>query len=340
MPGDVWVVVEHQQGEVEPVTFEMLDEARNIANRLQAKLVGLLLGHQLPDVSGTLAGFGADLVYLVDHPLLAQYTTDAHTLALADLVKARDPFLVLLASTANGQDLASRLAVRLGAALASDCVMLKLGPDRSIEATRPTYADKVYSTYVLASPPPFVATLKPGVIGVGRPDRLRRARTESVEVQLDPSSLWTRSAKMVKSDPATLDVSEAEIVVSGGRGLGSAERWHLLQDLAGALGGCLAGSRMAVDQGWIPSERMVGQTGKSIGPKVYFAVGISGAREHLAGLREARNVVAINKDPHAPIFSRADKKVVGDLAEVLPVLIRKLKRLREAEAGQHKADSR
>lgn len=327
MANDVWVLADHSRDEVQSVTFEMLDEGRKMADRLKGRLVCLVFGHGLPDLAGTLASYGADLVWYVDHPLLADYTTDAYATALGALMREREPFLVLLAATANGRDLAPRLAARLGVSLASDCTMVKLNGDGAVQATRPTHRDKIYTTVALTSAPPYLATFRPGALGVGKPDPSRHAEVESVSVALNSSCLRTRVLSTARADPSAVDIAEAEIVVSGGRGLGKAENWRLVQELADALGACVAGSRMAMDEGWIPRERLVGQTGKSVGPRLYVALGISGAREHVLGIREAKNVLAINTDAAAPIFGTADKAVVGDVNEVVPVLVRKLRAL-------------
>lgn len=327
MPGDVWVLVEYQRDEVTSVTFEMLDEGQKIAKRLKTRVVALVCGHEVPDMSATLASYGADLVYRVEHPILANYTTGAYCHALAALIKERNPFLVLLAATANGRDLAPRLATRLRAGLASDCTMVSLNPDGGIDAVRPTHRDQVYTTLVLTSSAPFIATIRPGAIGVGNAAKGRKAEVESVAVHLEESVARARVLQMGKADPATLDIAEAEIVVGGGRGLGAAENWHLVEELADALGASVGGSRMAMDEGWLPRERLIGQTGKSISPRLYVALGISGAREHALGISEAKCLVTVNTDPHAPICRKADKAVVGDVKQVVPELVRKLREL-------------
>jgi electron transfer flavoprotein alpha subunit len=336
MAGDVWVLVDYQREEVTSVTFEMLDEGQKIARRLKTRVVALVCGHQVLDVSAALASYGADLVYRIEHPLLSQYTTCTYTGALAALIRERNPFLVLLAATANGRDLAPRLATRLGVGLASDCTMVSLNPAGAIEAIRPTHRDQVYTTVVLTSSAPFITTIRPGAIGVGKPAQGRKAQVESLEVHLEESVARTRVLQMAKADPATLDIAEAEIVVGGGRGLGAAQNWHLVEELADALGASVGGSRMAMDEGWLPRERLIGQTGKSISPRLYVALGISGAREHALGIREAKCLVTVNTDPHAPICRLADKAVVGDVNQVVPELVRKLRELTGRSAGQDK----
>lgn len=327
MAKDVWVLAEHFRGEVNSVTFEMLDEGRIVANRLNGQLAAVIFGHHLPDAAALLGSYGANVVYMVDHPLLGEYSTDAYVHAMVSLIRERNPFLILLPATVNGRDLAPRIAARLELGLASDCTMVRLNDKGLVEATRSTHRDKVYQTVALTSRPPLIATLRPGAVGVIKPDSTRQAEVKVLSLNLDQSALRMKVLHTRKADPATIDISEAELVVSGGRGIGTAQNWRLVEELAAALGASVGGSRMAMDQGWIPTERMVGQTGKSVSSLLYLALGISGANEHLFGIREAKNVIAITKDPGAPILKSAGKAVVGDINEVVPVLIRKLKEM-------------
>lgn len=329
MEKDVWVLAEHFRGEVNSVTFEMLDEGRTVANRLNGQLAAVVFGHHLPDAAATLGSYGADVVYMVDHPLLVEYTTDAYVQAMVSLIRERNPFLILLPATVNGRDLAPRIAARLEVGLASDCTMVRLNDKGLVEATRSTHRDKVYQTVALTSSPPMIATLRPGAVGLIKPDSSRQSKVKVkvLSLDIDQSALRTKVLHTRKADPETIDISEAELVVSGGRGIGTAENWRLVEELATALGASVGGSRMAMDQGWIPTERMVGQTGKSVSSLLYLALGISGANEHMFGIREAKNIVAITKDPGAPILKSAGKAVVGDVNEIVPVLIRKIKEM-------------
>lgn len=322
---DVWVLVEHERGELNNTTIEMLSEGRAVADRVEGQLIAVILGHDLPDMGADLAGYGADKIYYVNCPLLAEYTTEAYVKALEQLIKERAPYLVVLAATINGRDVAPRLAARLGVGTAADCTMVKMGNDGMLEATRSTYRDKVYKTISLKAGPPFIATIRQGAIGVSKPAAAPNPPSETVAVTLDNSTMRTKVLRTFKADPATVDISEAEVIVAGGRGMGSAQNWQLVEELAKVLDASVAGSRMALDEGWIPRERLIGQTGKSAGPRLYVGLGISGAKEHVLGLKEAKNIVAINKDPGAAIFKAAGKAVVGDVLEVVPVLIRKLK---------------
>lgn len=333
MSKDVWVLVEHERGELNNVTLEMLSEGRAAASQLGGQLAAVLLGHEVSDMDSGIAGYGADKLCYVNHPLLADYITEAYVSALAQMIKERQPYLVLLAATINGREVAPRLAARLGVGAAADCTMVKINNEGIVEATRSTHRDKVYQKLGLKGGPPFIATIRPGAIGVGSPNGSTKPPSESVTVNFDDSSMRTKVLRTFKADPATIDISEAEMIVAGGRGIGSAENWHLVEELAQLLGASVAGSRMAMDEGWLPRERLIGQTGKSASPRLYVALGISGAKEHVLGVKEVKNFVAINKDPAAAIFKAAGKAVVGDLNEVVPVLIRKLNEMKSKDSA-------
>lgn len=244
---------------------------------------------------------------------------------MVQLIKERKPYLVLLAATVNGREIAPRVAARLGVGTAADCTMVKINNKGVLEATRSTHRDKIYKTIGLKCGPPFIATIRPGAIGADKADALQELPSESMTVNLDHSAMRTQVRRTFKADPATIDIAEAEMIVAGGRGMGSVANWQLVEELARTLGATVAGSRMAMDESWISRERLVGQTGKSVSPRLYVALGISGAKEHVFGIKEAKNVVAINRDPGAAILKVAGKAVVGDVNEVVPLLVRKLK---------------
>ncbi|WP_418791986.1 electron transfer flavoprotein subunit alpha/FixB family protein [Phosphitispora sp. TUW77] len=327
MANDIWVLVEHDLGDVNSSTFEMLIEARTAADQLKVNVVALVLGHELADMTKAVAGHGADIVYYIEHPMLANYTNDAYTQVLVGLIKEKTPFMVLMASTINGRDLAPRVAARLGVGMASDCTMVKVTKEGKVEAIRSTHRDKVYTTVALTSREPLIATIRPGAIGVGKANDSRQAAAESITVKIDESAMRTKVLRTGKADPATLDITEAEMIVAGGRGMGSAQNWHLVEDLAKVLGASVGGTRMVMDEGWMGRERLIGQTGKSVTPRLYIGLGISGAKEHMLGLKEAKNTVAINKDKGAAILKQVGKGVVGDVHEVVPILISKIKEI-------------
>lgn len=320
----VWVVAEHSQDELLEVTLEMLGEGRKVASKLGHELTAVLLGRGVAVLCEPLGHYGAERVYLVEHTLLSPYTTDAHAAALTWLIRRWQPSIVLLGATANGQDLAPRVAARLRTGLVPDCVTLKVNSHGVLEMTRPTYRDKSYTTVVCPDARPIMATVRPGVIGTHKPDMLRRAEVVECAVELHPASVRTRVAGCIKADPATVDIAEAEVVVEGGLGVGQAGRWALIEELARAVGGSVGGSRMAMDAGWIPRERLVGLTGKSIASRLVISCGISGAMQHMAGLKDAKTLVAINKDRNAPILKQADLGVVADMHALIPALVEEL----------------
>ncbi|TAK36406.1 MAG: electron transfer flavoprotein subunit alpha/FixB family protein [Chloroflexota bacterium] len=324
---EVWVVAEHLEGDLREITLEMLGEGRKLARKLGEPLCAVLIGHEAEGLTEPLAQYGADKVYLVQNPLLAQYTTDAYASALTDLLQKHTPSILMLAATPNGKDLAPRVAARLKVGLASDCIILKVDDQGILNMVRPTHGGKVYTSVACSAARPQIATIRPGVIGVDKPNKTRRAEVVPVEVTIAPESIRTRVVGFIKADPKAVDVTESDIVVSGGRGAGGTKGWHVIEELADALGGSVAGSRVAADLGCVSRERMVGVTGKNVAPRLYVAAGISGATQHTAGINDAKLILAINADRGASIFKLADMGVVADLHELLPALT---KRLREA----------
>lgn len=325
----VWIVAEQAKGELHPVSLELLGEGRKLAASLGQDLCAVLLGQGAEVLVDTLARYRADKVYLVEHDLLAEYSTDAYTFALAELIEKQRPSIVMLGATPNGQDLGARMAARLRTGFAGDCVELRLNSEGAPEAVRPAYGDKVYTTVVSCSNPPWIVSLRPGIIGVDEPDESCHAEVIHVRPEIEPDSIRTRVIEFVKADPGTIDIAEAEFIVSGGRGIGGKEQWRLVEELAEVLGASVAGSRVAVDEGWIVRDRQVGQTGKTVTPGLYFALGISGASQHVGGMKDAKQIVAINTDRDAPIFKVSSLSVLADLHQVVPALVQKLREARE-----------
>ena len=327
--GGVWVVVDHADGEVEDVGIELLGQARDLADRLNLSAVAVLLGHDVRGLARIVCQHGADAIYLAESPLLATYNPDAYTPVLASLLRRQQPSIVLWGATDQGRDLAPRVAARLGTGLASNCTGVDLNDDNLLVMTRPVYGGKASCDVVCPEAGPQMATLQAGVAPTRRPDPRREPQVVRVDVSMSPLSLRLRLEEVIKIPPSALDVTEAEIVVAGGRGVGSEAGFHRLEQLAHLMGAAVAASRPAVDAGWAPCERQVGLSGKSVAPRLYIACGISGANHHIVGMRDSRAVVAIDLDPHAPIFQIADVKIVGDLHKVLPALIERLRRFRQ-----------
>jgi len=328
MADEIWVVADQEAGKLKEVTMEILGEARDLAQRGDWKVCALLLGHGMEAHVETLAGYGADRVYLVEHPLLADYVTDIHAGVMADLALSRQPSIMIFGATANGNDLALSLAARLKVPVATDCVKLEFDGQNVLTAIRPSHGDQVYTTLAFAGRKPYLAAMRPGVMGTDRQDSSRRAEVERIDPVIAPGAGRTRLRRRFKPDPATLPLTEAEMIVAGGAGAGTGEGWHLIEALARCLGASLGGSRVASDLGLIPAERVIGQSGAYVAPGLYIGIGISGATHHTQGMKGARTIIAINKDRAAPIFGIADLKVISDLLTLLPELNEEIRRAR------------
>jgi electron transfer flavoprotein alpha subunit len=326
MPGNVLVVAGHRDGDLKKVTFEMLGEGTRIAAKMElGGVVGAaLLGSGVGGVANALAHYGAARVYLADDPSLERYSSEGYTTVLAQLIQKSEPAVVLLGATPQGQDLAARVAARLGLGLASDCTAFEVATDRRLIITRPIYGGRAIAT-VIEKTTPQIATVRPNVMMPLEPDTSRTAPVERLAVEI--GDIRAKVTDLIQeSGRQQVRLAEAEIIVSGGRGLKGPENFYLLEQLADVLGAAVGASRAAVDAGWIDHSHQVGQTGKTVTPNLYIACGISGAVQHLAGMKTARYIVAINKDPEAPIFRVADYGIVGDLFEVVPVLTEEFKK--------------
>ncbi len=321
----VWVLVAHDRGTIRKITYELLGKARDLAQ--DGRVSALLLGSGVEGLSPDLAARGATEVMLVDDPRLAGYTTEGYAAAVAHVAAESPPALLLIGSTAQGRDLAPRLAVRLGAAIVTDCQSLAL-QNEALMATRPMFTRKAIGTVRLLPGRLWIAVVLPGVFPV--PPKHER-RPEVRRIVLPPDArIRTRMLETRSIERETVPLAEAEVIVSGGRGLRGPEHFALLDALARALGAGVGSSRPPVDSGWVPHDYEIGQTGKTVSPQVYIACGISGAPQHLAGMSGSRFIIAINKDPNAPIFQLADLGVVGDLFEILPRLTEAVKRQKSA----------
>jgi electron transfer flavoprotein alpha subunit len=327
MPSDgVWVIAEQRGGELQDVSLELVSEGRKAADKLPAKLNAVLVGSDIAGLAPILGHHGADKVWLLDSPAVADYCPEFYTDALTDLIQANQPTLVLCGHTSIGQDLAPRLAARLQTGLVTSCTGLSVEKGGVIAYTKPSYGDKASTNIVFAQGKPQVASIKPGIMDIATPNTKRTAEVIAVTPQFsrEPKA---RVVNFIKADPKTVSLTEAEVIVAGGGGLGGAEGWHLIEELAEALGASVAASRVAVDAGWVKSERQVGQTGKTVSPRLYIACGISGAIQHTMGMKDSKLIIAINKDRNAPIFKLADVKVVGDLLQLLPAITNQVREL-------------
>ena len=326
MPQGVMTIAEQREGEIRKISYEIVSEARRLADALGQSVTALLLGSNIKEKAASLGHYGADKVLVADDPRLGTYTTDAYTAVIAELVKANDPAILLLGASVQGKDLAARLSARLGVGMAQDCTNFSV-EDGNLVAIRPIYAGKAYAKVTFSDSWPQMAAARPNVMAMNEPDTSRAAEVVDAPVNLDDSLLKTKVVDVAKDESGKLDLTEADKIVSGGRGMKGPENYNILEELADAIGASVGASRSAVDAGWRPHTDQVGQTGKVVSPNLYIACGISGAIQHLAGMSTSKVIVAINKDPDAPIFQRADYGVVEDLFKIVPALTEEAKKL-------------
>jgi electron transfer flavoprotein alpha subunit len=324
MTQGVLVFIEERQGTVKKSSLEALCAARGLADVLKEPVTALCIG--TADPSAQLGQQGADRVILARHEFLSAYSAEAFASTLVETCLRVSPRIVLAAATSMGRDFLPRAAARLRAGLAQDCTEMRLVEGTQLECVRPVYAGKALAR-VRPLSLPAMATLRPNVFPVSDPDAKRTATVEELVPSLESSKVRARTVAMAAGAGQKVELTEASIIVSGGRGMKGPENFAMLQELADALGGAMGASRAAVDAGWIDHQHQVGQTGKTVSPTLYIAFGISGAVQHLAGMSSSKYVVAVNKDPEAPIFKIADYGIVGDLFTVVPELTRQIKKL-------------
>ena len=323
MAKGVWIVAEQRDGALRKVSFELASTARKLADQLGEEVGAVLCGSGVEAMAAELGKYGVDKVYVADNPALEPYTTDAHAAAIAKIVKENDPAILLLAASAQGKDLSPSLVGKLATGMATDCTDVKIDGGKLV-AVRPMYAGKCFGE-VLIDSFPQMASLRPNVFTIV--ECAKAGEVVKFDAGLDAGALKTKVAEIQKEASGKIDVAEANIIVSGGRGMKGPEGYGILEELAGLLGAAVGASRAAVDAGWRPQSDQVGQTGKVVSPNLYIACGISGAIQHLAGMSSSKYIVAINKDAEAPIFARADYGVVDDLFKVVPALTQEVKKL-------------
>ena len=326
---DVWVYLETVDGKLRNVSLELLGEGRKLADTMGQKLSGVLIGNNVKELAKEVFASGADQVYLVEAVELEHYNTDGYTATLVDLIERYKPSVILVGATNNGRDLGPRVACRVGTGLTADCT--DLGIDEAtglVSWTRPAFGGNIMATILCPEHRPQMGTVRPSVFKKPELDTNRCGEIIHVASKVKAEDIRTRLVDIIRVAAVSCNLEEAEIIVSGGRGLCKPENFSLVEDLANVLGGSVGASRAAVDAGWKPSLHQVGQTGKTVGPKIYFACGISGAIQHLAGMSSSDLIIAINKDPDAPIFKMADYGIVGDVMEVLPILTAEFKKLK------------
>jgi electron transfer flavoprotein alpha subunit len=324
---DVWVFCEQKKGVIQSISFELLGEGRRLADKLGVKLCAVLLGHDMETAAGKLGERGADKVYLVDHPALAAYQDDPYTAVLVKLVEEYKPEALLCGATTIGRSLISRVAIKTNAGLTADCTGLDVDTkERLLLQTRPAFGGNIMATIIAPNHRPQMATVRHKVM---QEAPVKPGRGVEVVSNVYPEETFasrTKLLEVVEELANTVNISEADIIVAGGRGMGGKENFARLEELAKALGGAVGASRSAVDADWIGYSHQVGQTGKTVVPKLYIACGISGQIQHLIGMQSSKVIVAINKDPDAPIFKVATYGIVGDVNELVPALTREFKR--------------
>jgi len=326
---NVWAFVEVFGGKAKNVGLEILGPGKKIAAATGDKVVAVLIGNDLDDACKAAASFGADQIITVSGDGYAEYSAEGYAYALGQLVDKYKPAAILFGATSNGRELAPRIAARLKTGVASDCTGIELGDNGAIQWTRPVYSGRYLSVVECPEARPQVGTVRPGIFKRGEPDTSRTAEIVKEDIALPANTVRTTLVeKIMEAAEGAVKLEDAEVIVSGGRGLGKPENFALLKELADLLGGVVGASRAAVDAGWITHVHQVGQTGKTVGPKLYIACGISGAIQHLAGMTGSDVVIAINRDGDAPIFEIADYGVVGDLKEVVPALTAAIKKLK------------
>jgi electron transfer flavoprotein alpha subunit len=322
----VFVFAQQVDNKLAGVSYELLGKAQELAKELDCEVSAVLLGSEMEDQCDKLTKNGADRVILVDDPALETYMTEPYAYALSEVVKKYKPEIVLYGATAIGRDLAPRVSARIHTGLTADCTGLDIEAEtKNLLMTRPAFGGNIMATIVCAEFRPQMATVRPGVMPRREKEGTVRVKVEKFSLPDIRDHVNVEILDIVKKVSGKMDIQDAKILISGGRGMGGPENFPILEELATALGGTISSSRAAVDAGWVEKDRQVGQTGKTVRPNLYVACGISGAIQHLAGMEESEIIVAINKDPGAPIFEVADYGVVGDALKIVPLLTEAVK---------------
>ena len=338
----VFIYAQQVDGEISPIAFELLGKAKDLAADLDTNVTAVLLGSGVKGLADQLAEYGADRVIVVESPVLETYRTEPYTQALAAVINEYKPEIMLVGATAIGRDLGPRVSARVGTGLTADCTKLEIGDfplnplpgkeqkHNQLLMTRPAFGGNTIATIACPDNRPQMATVRPGVMQKIEPVAGAKAEVVEFSPELKENNCYVEILDVVKEVAEVANIQDAKILVSGGRGVGSKENFKLLEDLAQAIGGTVSCSRAVVDNGWMPKDLQVGQTGKTVRPNVYFAIGISGAIQHTAGMEESDVIIAINKDESAPIFDVADYGIVGDLNKIVPLITEAVKARKNA----------
>ncbi len=340
----VFIFAQQVDNKINNIAYELLGKAKDLAADLGQEVTAVLIGSDVKSLADSLAWYGADRVIVVDDPELKEYRTEPYAHALSSVIEQYKPEIMLIGATAIGRDLGPRVAARIHTGLTADCTQLDIGDfplqpapgqeqrKNQLLMTRPAFGGNTIATIACPDFRPQMATVRPGVMQKREADKNAKANIEECKLDFTPNNKYAEILEVVKSVSNVADIADAKILVSGGRGVGSPENFKILEELAEAIGGTVSCSRAVVDSGWKPKEMQVGQTGKTVRPHVYFAIGISGAIQHVAGMEESDIIIAINKDEGAPIFDVADYGVVGDLNQIVPELTKQIKEAMAAKA--------
>lgn len=332
MGKDIYVVIEQRDGRARKVGLELLGEANKLAVDLGQKVTAIIMGDKVADKAELLYQYGADRVLAVEDPMLKEYATEPYAKALTQIIRDEEPEIVIFGATSIGRDLAPRVAGRVHTGLTADCTGLDIDPEtKNLMMTRPAFGGNIMATIICPNYRPQMATVRPGVMKTLERDETKTGKAELVKVEFKPEDMNIEILDVYKEEKKSVDITEAKILVSGGRGVGGPEGYKPLKELADVLGGEVSSSRVGVDSGWIAKDRQVGQTGKTVRPALYVACGISGAIQHLAGMEESEFILAINKDATAPMMEVADLGVEGDLKVIVPKLTEAIKKAKEAK---------
>ncbi|MFA8435839.1 MAG: electron transfer flavoprotein subunit alpha/FixB family protein [Marinifilaceae bacterium] len=322
----IYVFIEQREGVIQNVALELLGQARKLADELNNKVYAMLLGYQIGDKAQQLIARGADEVLVVDAPELKDYTTEPYTQAICQIIKDRKPESMLIGATTIGRDLGPRVSARVETGLTADCTKIEIGEKGEMLMTRPAFGGNLMATIVCKNHRPQMGTVRPGVLFAMDADESRTGEIVNYEVKFETSKFKVKLLETVKEENDLIDITEARILVSGGRGIGNAEGFEAMDGLAKTLDAEVSASRAMVDAGYIGHERQVGQTGKTVRPDLYFAFGISGAIQHVAGMEDSDLIIAVNKDKHAPIFQVSDLGIVGDAKQIIKKLTERLEK--------------
>lgn len=327
----VWVIAEHYKGEIHKVAYQLLGKGRKLADQLKVNLTLVILGDAFENKLEEFGQFGADEVIYVKSPILKDYYSDLYVNTLTDLINEHKPEIILIGATPTGRDFAPRVAKKVKAGLTADCTGLDIEEDTgNLMQTRPTFGGNIMATIRTPTSRPQMATVRPGIFKANK-DYKKKVKIKKIEKKFTEKDSVTKIIKIIEKQKKSINLEDAEIIVAGGRGVGSKQGFKIIEELAKVLGAELGGSRVTVELNWLDQDRQVGQTGKTVSPKLYIACGISGAIQHLVGMHNSEIIVAINKDQNAPIFSVAHYGIVGDLHEIVPALIEKLKKIKSED---------